>query len=69
MGSSAKSRGHPGLMELVIKLVGKTSKQSVTDFIAKMLSEDAPLFKDEVDAEDEIFMTVTYFPRAAWRCK
>ena len=62
MGSSAKSRGHPGLMELVIKLVGKTSKQSVTDFIAKMLSEDAPLFDDEVDAEyHTAFEALSYF--------
>lgn len=62
MGSSAKSRGHPGLMELVIKLVGVTSKQSTADFIALMLSEDAPLFEDEVDAEyHTTFEALSYF--------
>jgi hypothetical protein len=49
-------------MELVIKLVGITSKQSVTGFIAKMLSEDAPLFVDEVDAEyHTAFEALSYF--------
>jgi len=62
MGSSAKSRGHPELMELAIMLVGKTSKQSVTGFIAKMLSEDAPLFVDDVDAEyHTAFEALSYF--------
>lgn len=62
MGSSAKSRGQLKLMELVIKLVGITSKQSVTGFIAKMLSEDAPLFVDEVDAEcHTAFEALSYF--------
>ena len=62
MGSSAKSRGQLKLMELVIKLVGITSKQSVADFIALMLSEDAPLFEDEVDAKyHTAFEALSYF--------
>ena len=62
MGSSAKSRGHLELMELVIKLAGITSKQSVADFIALMLSEDAPLFEDEVDAKyHTAFEALSYF--------
>lgn len=62
MGSSSKSRGQLKLMELVIKLVGIISKQSVADFIAKMLSEDAPLFVDEVDAEyHTTFEALSYF--------
>ncbi|WP_100915799.1 hypothetical protein [Pseudoalteromonas spongiae] len=49
-------------MELVIKLVGVTSKQSTADFIALMLSEDAPLFEDEVDAEyHTTFEALSYF--------
>ncbi|MFH6951639.1 hypothetical protein ACHSBP_00800 [Pseudoalteromonas sp. XMcav1-K] len=49
-------------MELVIKLVGITSKQSAADFIALMLSEDAPLFEDEVDAEyHTTFEALSYF--------
>ena len=49
-------------MELVIKLGGITSKQSIADFIALMLSEDAPLFEDEVDAKyHTAFEALSYF--------
>lgn len=49
-------------MELVIKLAGITSKQSIAGFIALMLSEDAPLFEDEVDAEyHTAFEALSYF--------
>lgn len=62
MGSSEKSRGQFRLMELVIKLAGITSKQSIADFIALMLSEDAPLFEDEVDAKyHTAFEALSYF--------